>query len=118
MKTYALAAVAATASLALAGCNTSVNSTTQADINSAFTAICEYVPALAPLAPGLNAYLQNDITQAQTICAAGSPTSPVAAGIDILSIYLALEPYFAKAAPQSKATLHAIDMKLKAHGLR
>jgi hypothetical protein len=118
MRIYALAAFAATASLALAGCNTSVSSTTQADINAALTAICDYVPALAPLKPSLNADLQNDITQAQVICAGGSPTNPVAAGIDIVAIYEALEPYFAKAAPQSKATLHRIDAKLKARGLR
>ncbi len=118
MKLFALAAVAATASLGLAGCNTSVDPTVQTDINNAFTAICAYVPALSPLEPTLNADLQNDFAQAQVVCAAGSPTSPLAAGVDILAVYMALEPYFAKAVPASKVELRKIDLKLKAHGLR
>jgi hypothetical protein len=115
MKILALAALAAT--LALAGCN-ATDPTIQADIDTAFTAICAYVPALLPIEPSLNADLRNDISQAQVVCAAGSPTSPAAAGVDILSIYLALETYFAKSAPASKPMLHRIDAKLKAHGLK
>ena len=107
---------AAALAVVVSGCNTSA--TTDADIDQAFTAICSYVPAMGPVVAQLNAQLQNDYATAQTICAAGSPTSPVAAGVDILSIYLALEPYFAKmATPLQKAQIHKFNAALHERGL-
>jgi hypothetical protein len=46
----------------------------------------------------MNALAKNAYAQAQTICAAGSPTNAIAAGVDILAIENALLPYFSKAA--------------------
>ena len=51
----------------------------------------------------MNADAKNAYAQAQTICAAGTPTNAIAAGVDILAVESALLPYFKKARPRAKS---------------
>ena len=55
------------------------------------------LPALGPASATMNADAKNAYAQAQTICAAGTPTNAVAAGVDILAVESALLPYLEKA---------------------
>ena len=82
----------------LAGCqsNGQLPPSASADISTLYTELCAGLPALGPISGTLNAQLRNDYAQAVTICAAGSPTNPVVAGLDIIAIDAALAPYFAK----------------------
>jgi hypothetical protein len=59
--------------------------------------VCNALPALGPASATMNADAKNAYAQAQTICAAGTPTNAVAAGVDILAVENALLPYFKKA---------------------
>ena len=59
--------------------------------------MCNALPALGPASATMNADAKNAYAQAQTICAAGTPTNAVAAGLDILAVENALLPYFKKA---------------------
>jgi hypothetical protein len=88
----------ALAAACLAGCqsNGQLSPTVSADVNTVYTDLCAALPALGPISGTLNGQLQNDYAQAVKICAAGSPTNPIVAGLDILAIDAALAPYFAK----------------------
>jgi hypothetical protein len=85
---------------ALAGCSATGQLTpaATADINTAYADVCAALPALGPASTTMNALAKNAYAQGQTICAAGSPTNAIAAGVDILAIENALLPYFSKAA--------------------
>ncbi len=94
---------------ALAGCTSAGQFTPAASaaINTAYNGVCNALPALGPVSATMNADAKNAYAQAQTICAAGAPTSAVAAGVDILAIESALLPYFKKAtalAPNQEIT--------------
>jgi hypothetical protein len=93
---YALVAVCG----ALAGCSATGQLTpaATADINTAYADVCAALPTVGPASATMNALAKNAYAQAQTICAAGSPTNAIAAGVDILAIENALLPYFSKAA--------------------
>ena len=84
---------------ALAGCTSTgqLTPTASAAINTAYNDVCNALPALAPASATMNADAKNAYAQAQTICAAGTPTNAVAAGVDILAVESALLPYFKKA---------------------
>jgi ABC-type phosphate transport system substrate-binding protein len=92
---FALAA----ACVALAGCTSTgqLTPTASAAINTAYSDVCNALPALAPVSATMNANAKNAYAQAQTICAAGAPTNAITAGIDILAVENALLPYFKKA---------------------
>lgn len=100
----------------LAGCN---QVATQVDIDQAFNAICAYVPALEPVSAKFNGQLQNDYLQAQVICNSGSPTNAASLGVDILAVYLALEPYFSsvKVTPATQTAHQQFNAELRARGL-
>jgi len=89
-----LAVVAAS----LSGCqsNGQLSPSASVDVSTLYAELCAGLPALGPISGTLNAQLRNDYAQAVTICAAGSPTNPVVAGLDIIAIDAALAPYFAK----------------------
>jgi hypothetical protein len=84
---------------ALAGCTSAGQLTPSASaaVNTAYSDVCNAVPALGPVSSTMNADAKNAYAQAQTICAAGAPTNAIAAGVDILAIENALLPYFKKA---------------------
>jgi hypothetical protein len=84
---------------ALAGCTSTgqLTPTASAAITAAYNDVCNALPALAPASATMNADAKNAYAQAQTICAAGTPTNAVAAGVDILAVENALLPYFKKA---------------------
>ena len=92
---YALAA----ACVALTGCTSigQLTPTASAAITTAYNNVCNTLPALAPVSATMNADAKNAYAQAQTICAAGTPTNAITAGIDILAVENALLPYFKKA---------------------
>ena len=114
------ASVASLIGLTLAGCNAS-DPAVQAEVQQAFTTMCAYLPALSPVIGKMNAQVQADFATGETICAAGAPTNPAVAGMDVLSVYLALAPYFAdvrvKATPAMKANVRAVNAELKHRGL-
>ncbi len=90
--------VLALVAASLGGCqsNGQHSPSASADVCVLYTELCAGLPALGPISGTLNAQLRNDYAQAVTICAAGSPTNPVVAGLDVISIDAALAPYFAK----------------------
>jgi hypothetical protein len=90
--------VLAIALCALAGCTSSgqFTPTASAAVTTAYNDVCAATPALGPASATMNADAKNAYAQAQTICAAGSPTNAISAGIDILAIENALLPYFKK----------------------
>lgn len=98
MKTYAIAALAALFAAGLAGCTSSgqLTPTASAAITTAYTDLCNGLPAVGPVSTTLNAQLQADYATAVQICAAGAPTNAITAGIDILAIDAALAPYLKK----------------------
>jgi hypothetical protein len=83
----------------LAGCTSTgqLTPTASAAITAAYNDVCNALPALGPASATMNADAKNAYAQAQTICAAGTPTNAVAAGVDILAVENALLPYFKKA---------------------
>lgn len=85
--------------IALAGCTSTgqLTPTASAAITAAYNDVCNALPALGPASATMNADAKNAYTQAQTICAAGTPTNAIAAGIDILAVENALLPYFNRA---------------------
>ena len=85
--------------IALAGCTSTgqLTPTASAAITTAYNDVCNALPALGPASATMNADAKNAYTQAQTICAAGTPTNAIAAGIDILAVENALLPYFKRA---------------------
>jgi hypothetical protein len=84
---------------ALAGCTSTgqLTPTASAAITAAYNDVCNALPALGPASATMNIDAKNAYAQAQTICAAGTPTNAVAAGVDILAVENALLPYFKKA---------------------
>src|SRR5271169_1770972 len=84
---------------ALAGCTSAgqLTPSVSAAINTAYNDVCDALPALGPASATMNADAKNAYDEAQTICAAGTPTNAVAAGVDILAVENALLPYFKKA---------------------
>ncbi len=86
--------------LALAGCasNGALTPTAQADVTKAFNTVCPAVSsgALEPFAGKFNGNVQKAYSSAQEICANGVPTNAVVAGLDLVTIEAALEPYLAK----------------------
>ena len=92
--------VAATAALALAGCQSTgaLTPQAQADVTAAYNAVCPGVSsgALDPLMATLNQNVQNSYAAAKQICAAGAPTNLVVAGMDIVTLQIVLAPYLAK----------------------
>lgn len=84
---------------ALAGCTSAgqLTPTASVAINTAYNDVCNALPALGPVSATMNADAKNAYAQAQTTCAAGTPTNAIAAGVDILAIENALLPYFKKA---------------------
>ncbi len=92
---FALVALCA----ALAGCTSAgqLTPTASAAIETAYTDVCNALPAIGPASATMNADAKNAYAQAQTICAAGAPTNAIAAGVDILAVENALLPYFKKA---------------------
>ena len=84
---------------ALAGCTSAgqLTPTASAAVNTAYNDVCNALPALGPASATMNADAKNAYAQAQTICAAGTPTNAVAAGVDILAVESALLPYLEKA---------------------
>jgi hypothetical protein len=103
LKTVVLAGAAAGA-LALSGCQTTgpnagqLSAATQTQITAAFNTICPNIAALAPVAAQMNAKAQSAYASAQQLCAAGTPTNAVVAGLDIVTIMnsAVLQPYLAK----------------------
>jgi hypothetical protein len=97
----------------LAGCTSAgqLTPTASAAITAAYNDVCNALPALGPASATMNADAKNAYAQAQTICAAGTPTNAIAAGVDILAVESALLPYLTKAtalAPdQEMAKRHA-----------
>jgi hypothetical protein len=87
-------------SSALAACTSTGQLTpaATADVTAAYNNVCAALPALGPISATMNADAKNAYAQAQTICAAGAPTSAIAAGVDVLAVENALLPYFTKAA--------------------
>jgi hypothetical protein len=85
---------------ALAACTSTGQLTpaATADVTAAYNKVCAALPALGPISATMNADAKNAYAQAQTICAAGAPTSAIAAGVDVLAVENALLPYFTKAA--------------------
>ena len=85
---------------ALAACTSTGQLTpaATADVTAAYNNVCAALPALGPISATMNADAKNAYAQAQTICAAGAPTSAIAAGVDVLAVENALLPYFTKAA--------------------
>ncbi len=83
----------------LAGCTSTgqLTPTASAAINAAYNDVCNALPALGPASATMNADAKNAYAQALTICAAGTPTNALAAGVDILAVENALLPYFTKA---------------------
>ena len=83
----------------LAGCTSTgqLTATASAAITAAYNDVCNALPALGPASATMNADAKNAYAQAQTICAAGTPTNAVAAGVDILAVENALLPYLKKA---------------------
>jgi hypothetical protein len=83
----------------LAGCTSTgqLTPTASAAITAAYNDVCNALPTLGPASATMNADAKNAYVQAQTICAAGTPTNAVAAGVDILAVENALLPYFKKA---------------------
>ena len=83
----------------LAGCTSTgqLTPTASAAITAAYNDVCNGLPALGPASTTMNADAKNAYAQAQTICAAGTPTNAVAAGVDILAVESALLPYLEKA---------------------
>ena len=113
----ALIASACAAALGLSACNGTLSPQAQQDITVVYTAMCAALPAAGPTIAKLNAQIQADYAQAQTICAAGSPTNAVAAGIDILALYTALQQYLPNIhvraeAPDVKAALTRLNIRL------
>jgi hypothetical protein len=107
----------------LAGCSATGQLTpaASADINTAYDDVCAALPALGPASATMNALAKNAYAQAQTICAAGSPTNAVTAGVDILAIESALLPYFSKAgalAPKQAVAAQRLRVKIGAANLR
>jgi CO/xanthine dehydrogenase Mo-binding subunit len=84
---------------ALAGCTSTgqLTPTASAAITAAYNDVCNALPALGPASATMNIDAKNAYAQAQAICAAGTPTNAVAAGVDILAVENALLPYFKKA---------------------
>jgi hypothetical protein len=84
--------------LALAACTSTGQLTPAASaaVTTAYNNVCNALPALGPASATMNADAKNAYAQAETICAAGSPTNAIAAGVDILAVESALLPYFAK----------------------
>lgn len=83
----------------LGGCTSTgqLMPTASAAVTTAYTNVCNALPALGPVSATMNTDVKNAYAQAQTICAAGAPTNAIAAGVDILAIENALLPYFKKA---------------------
>jgi hypothetical protein len=83
----------------LAGCTSTGQLTPAASaaVTAAYNNVCNALPALGPVSATMNADAKNAFAQAQTICAAGTPTNAIAAGVDILAVENALLPYFKKA---------------------
>ena len=105
--------------LPLAGCNPPDPQTMQ-QVDAVWTTMCTWLPALGPVIGNANAQIQADYASAQTICASGLPTSPTVAEIDILTVYIALEPYFvhSKSIPKSaEARVRETSRELRARGL-
>jgi hypothetical protein len=101
---------------ALAGCTSAgqLTPTASAAINTAYNDVCNALPALGPASATMNADAKNAYAQAQTICAAGTPTNAIAAGVDILALETALLPYFNKAsalAPNKEIALRKQRVK-------
>ena len=116
IKTAIIGALAL-AALPLAGCNGTLDPQTQADVNTAFTVLCTQLPIVQPVSTKLNAQLQADYATAQQICSMGSPTNAVTAGLDVLAVYEALQPYFSKAtalAPEARHSMKRIDADIAA----
>jgi hypothetical protein len=100
----------------LAGCTSAgqLTPTASAAINTAYNDVCNALPALGPASETMNADAKNAYAQAQTICAAGTPTNAIAAGVDILAIENSLLPYFNKAsalAPNQEIALRKLRVK-------
>jgi hypothetical protein len=99
MTSFKLAFAIAAVCGALGGCTSTgqLTPTASAAITAAYNDVCNALPALGPASATMNADAKNAYAQALTICAAGTPTNAVAAGVDILAIENALLPYFKKA---------------------
>ena len=113
----------ATVCAALAGCTSTgqLTSTATADITTAYNNVCAALPALGPASATMNADAKNAYAQAQTICASGTPTNAVIAGVDILAVENALLPYFHKAtalAPNQERALRKQRVKAGSVNLR
>ena len=116
MKAIVIGALAL-AAVPLAGCNGTLDPATQADVNTAFTTLCASLPVIQPVSTKLNATIQADYATAQQICAMGSPTNAVTAGLDVLAVYEALQPYFTKAtalAPEARHSMQRINADISA----
>jgi hypothetical protein len=85
-----------------------ISPATQQSVDAAYNVVCGYLPALEPISAVMDAKAQNALAQAKLICAAGSPTNPVAAGVDILALYVALSPYFTHV--KATSALHVQEM--------
>ena len=107
----------------LAGCTSArqLTPTASTAINTAYNDVCNALPALGPASATMNANAKNAYTQAQTICAAGTPTNAIAAGVDILAVENSLLPYFNKAsalAQNQEITLRKLHVKFGNVNLR
>ena len=82
----------------LAGCTSTGQSTPTARPRSTqLTRRAQRAASARPASATMNADAKNAYAQALTICAAGTPTNALAAGVDILAVENALLPYFTKA---------------------
>jgi hypothetical protein len=97
MKVYAIGVASVlAAATGLGGC-TPGDLQSQAGLDQDFSTMCSYLPAIGPVVTKLNLEIKKNYATAKTVCAAGTPTNPAIAGIDILSVYSALAPYFGNA---------------------
>jgi hypothetical protein len=116
MKLAIVAAIAAACALSACTSTGQLTPAASADVTTAYNNVCAALPALGPASATMNADAKNAYAQAQTICAAGSPTNAIAAGIDILAIENALLPYFKTASAHVPGELKA-DLKRDARRL-
>lgn len=94
----------------LCGCSSTgqLSPAVTADINAVYNNVCTALPALGPITGMMDGKAQNAYGQFSLICATGSPTNAIAAGVDLLALEQALVPYFGKASATTPKQARAL----------
>lgn len=95
---------------ALCGCSSTgqLSPAVSADIDAVYNNVCTALPALGPITGTMDSKAQNAYGQFSLICATGSPTNAIAAGVDLLALEQALVPYFGKASANTPKQARAL----------